>query len=103
MSSCLKEFDEYAADFVKGDKDKRQKVLQDAEASLQSLKDPQKRKSADIYIKVMNKIVEKGDEFVDKEWERVKKLQNGKITKEKKTDMQSRMNILQSFKLKDEL
>jgi endoplasmic reticulum protein 29 len=50
----------------------------------------------------MRKVVDKGDEFVSTEMTRVQNLLQGKITKDKKEEMQYRVNILQSFR-KDEL
>lgn len=103
LSSCIKEFDEYASSFMKGAKPEREGILKKAESKAKELKDDRQKKSADTYVKVMRKVAEKGDEFVAKELERVSNIQKGKLTKEKKTEMQSKVNILQSFRLKDEL
>lgn len=103
LSSCIKEFDEYAANYMKSDKSRREQILKDAENKAKTLKDDHQKKSADTYVKIMRRLTEKGDDFVEQEIERVSNIQKGKITKEKKTEMRSKLNILQSFRAKDEL
>lgn len=49
----------------------------------------------------MEKILEKGDGFVNLETERVKKLRSGKVSDEKKKELGIRLNILQTFQLFD--
>lgn len=55
------------------------------------------RKSAEVYVKVMRKIIEKGDDFLSSEVSRVDTLSKGKLAKEKKDEMERRLNILMSF------
>lgn len=45
----------------------------------------------------MEKILEKGDDFPKTEIERVKKLLSGKVSDEKKKELNTRLNILQAF------
>lgn len=45
----------------------------------------------------MQKIIEKGDEFAATENKRLQKLLNGKISMDKKKELQHRLNILQIF------
>lgn len=45
----------------------------------------------------MDKIIETGDDFINTEQQRLKKLLDGKISEEKKKQLQIRTNILQSF------
>lgn len=47
----------------------------------------------------MEKILEKGDEFTQLEYERVNKILNNKISNEKKKELGIRLNILQSFQV----
>lgn len=47
----------------------------------------------------MDKIIEKGDEFTKTEIERVKKLLSGKVSDEKKKELNIRLNILQAFQI----
>lgn len=49
----------------------------------------------------MEKIIEKGDDFVQKEQERVKKIMSSKVSEEKKNELGIRINILQTFQLYD--
>lgn len=56
----------------------------------------------------MEKIIEVGDDFINTEQQRLKKLLDGKISEEKKKQLAIRTNILQSFqqaakKVSDEL
>lgn len=49
----------------------------------------------------MEKILEKGEEFIQTEHERVKKLLSGKVSDEKKKELGIRVNILLTFQLHD--
>lgn len=49
----------------------------------------------------MEKILEKGDDFITKETARVKKILEGKISNEKKQALNFKINILGSFKYND--
>lgn len=49
----------------------------------------------------MEKILEKGDDFVKSETERVTKLRNSKVSADKKKELGVRLNILQTFQLFD--
>lgn len=55
-------------------------------------------KKAQIYVKIMEKIKEKGKEYVDKESARVTKIMAGKITPEKEAEMKEKLNILKVFR-----
>lgn len=55
--------------------------------------------SGKIYKTIMEKIIEKGDDFVKTEHDRIKKLLSEKISDEKKKNMAIRINILQTFQL----
>jgi endoplasmic reticulum protein 29 len=45
----------------------------------------------------MQKVIERGNQFIDSEIERVKNIISGKLADNKKTEMKGRLNILQSF------
>ena len=77
----------------------RKEILRQAEEAWDKLvSGGQDRKSAEVYVKVMRKILEKGDDFLRSETERVDSLRKGaKITGDKKAEMERRLNILQSF------
>ena len=89
-------------------KEDRSGVLKEAENLWDKIHGPRMSKRADIYIKIMRKIVDSDLEFVNKEIERVKKLLKGKISSDKKEELEEKTNILKSFvsltrKVKDEL
>ncbi|RWS28896.1 endoplasmic reticulum resident protein 29-like protein [Leptotrombidium deliense] len=98
LDKCLQDFDEMAETFMapKATKEIKQKVLSEAEKKAEGLSDEEK-KSADVYVKLMQKVVERGDKFVASEHERVKNIIAGKVSETKKKEMQARLNILQSF------
>lgn len=85
--------------------EKRKKILRITEDLWDKASGKSKQKSAEIYVKSMRKILDKGDDFTDSELKRIENILKGKISKEKVTEMQYRINILQSFKItpKDEL
>lgn len=52
---------------------------------------------ASVYIKIMQKIKEKGAEYVEKEMARVKKLMAGKLTPAKLSELEGKVSILRVF------
>lgn len=105
---CLEEFDELARKFVKADEKERDALLEEAKKKKEKVEGEADQKSAAIYVAVMKKIKEKGDEFPVTEKQRVKKVLDGKVSAEKKAQFQARLNILAGFiaaagKAKDEL
>ena len=81
------------------------KIIVEAEKIKSSLNE-EKSKKADLYIKIMHKVVSDGEGFIGKETDRVKKLLDGKFSETKKKQLEQRINILKSFvqqKTKDEL
>ena len=93
-------------EFVKASDEDKAKLVAQAEAEAGKLKDEKQKASADMYIKTMKKVVEKGNEFISTETQRVEKLQSGKVSDKKKEQLNDRLNILASFSaglVKDEL
>lgn len=105
LPACIKEFDEMAKEFWLAPTDRRQEILTKASGIASGYTDEDKKSRAQIYIKTMEKIVEKGELFVDLEIQRVEKLSTGKVSENKKNQLKDRLSILQSFQLrkKDEL
>lgn len=98
LPGCLESFDALAGQFAAThDSSDRKEILRQAEDALGNVSLDGERKSADIYVKVMRKIVEKGDAFLQSELARVENLRKGKLSKEKKEEMDRRLNILHSF------
>ena len=66
---------------------------------LQSIKQyPDEEKTGEYYLKVMKKISEKGNTFVETEISRLQKLLEGHLTGDKRDEMYKRMNVLNVFK-----
>lgn len=93
-------------DFFKaGKKAAQEKVIAKAEEAFKELTSDSEKTSAEIYIKTMKKVLEKGKEFVETEIARVERLKAGKVSDKKKEQLADRLSILTSFKIrqKDEL
>ena len=102
----MEEFDKVAEEFAKENcNEKRKQLLRKTEDLWDKVTGNTNQKSAEVYVKTMRKIIEKGNEFMNNELKRVQNILKGKLSKEKTTEMQHRINILQSFKIitKDEL
>lgn len=98
LPGCLQQFDNLAASFSKAkDKDSKKSLLRDAEDLWDKTSGRADQQKAETYVKTMRKALEKGDEFIDAEMKRVQNLAKGKLSKDKKQEMQYRINILQSF------
>mmetsp|Transcript_83948 Transcript_83948/g.187410 ORF Transcript_83948/g.187410 Transcript_83948/m.187410 type:complete len:241 (-) Transcript_83948:118-840(-) len=60
-------------------------------------------KKAGVYVKIMQKIKDKGESYVAGEITRVQKILEGKISPEKQAEMKTKLRILDVFNEKDEL
>lgn len=58
-------------------------------------------KKATIYVKIMAKVQTNGQEYIQKELERVRRVMAGKITPEKTAELEDKVNILNVFAAKD--
>lgn len=109
LDDCLAEFDDIAIKFAEKSttKDQQKKLLEEAKKKEAALTKEADKKSAKVYVKLMEKAVERGNIFFESENERVKNILSGKIADAKKSELQGRLNILNSFLLanlkKDEL
>jgi len=99
LDSCLEEFDDLAAKFAKhkASKEEQKKVLETAKTKASALNKEPEKKSANIYVKIMEKAIERGVVFYDSERQRVQNLLSGKLSDTKKKELQGRLNIIQSF------
>ncbi|XP_013193360.1 protein windbeutel-like [Amyelois transitella] len=109
LPGCVKSLDKLAVKFIKAsDNENRKKILKELEEDVKKLSDKEAA-SGKVYKTIMSKILEKGDDFIKSESERVKKILSGKVSEEKKKELGIRTNILQAFQLahisaaKDEL
>lgn len=104
LPGCIEQFDALATEFIKAkDKEQREELITQGKDMLtKGLDSPKNTEYAQIYLKLMEKVMEKGDEFVLKEIQRVESLRKTKVTVDKRESLQKRLNILQSF-VHDEL
>lgn len=105
LPGTIEQFDNIAVEFIQQkSKDKRKDILLKAEKLWDKVEGKQKQKSAEVYVKMMRKALEKGDEFFQTETIRINNVLKGSMTTEKKSDLGVRLNILESFKTQhDEL
>ena len=96
LPSCLSSFDELAESFMESEPAKRRMLLEKAKTKGAELEGKAKA-SADVYIKIMQLILDRGNGFVASEEARVKNLLGGKITSAKKEELRARLNIIRSF------
>lgn len=94
----IDELDQIAKKFMK----------EKADADIESAKklaegDYKTDRKAAMYVKIMQKVKEKGDEYIESETKRVAKILEGKVTPEKAAEMGDKMKILGVFATKDEL
>ncbi|KAI1293707.1 Endoplasmic reticulum resident protein 29 [Halotydeus destructor] len=98
LEQCVESLDVIAEQFIATDcKVGREKLLEQAKSAAANLELDSEKKAADIYVKLMQKILERGNAFVESEQERVKNLLEGKVSDAKKSELKIRVNILQSF------
>ncbi|KAJ8711103.1 hypothetical protein PYW07_008345 [Mythimna separata] len=91
----IKELDKLAIQFMQGEKNERKKVLKKTEEHLKIM--DKESSSGTIYKTIMENILQKGDDFIQSEVDRVKKLLSGKVSDQKKRELGTRINILQTF------
>jgi len=105
LPACLEEFDKLVSQFFKAGEDGKAAILKKAEDAAAALTQAQDQESAEVYVKMLRKVLDKGDKFIQQETERVEKLRDGKVSDKKKEQLGRRLNILTSFelRLKDEL
>lgn len=87
--------------FASADATARKLLLREAEDLWDKASGASEQKAAEMYVKTMRKIIDKGNEFVETEMKRIQNIVQGKISAEKIQEMNYRLNILQSFR--DEL
>lgn len=98
LPGCLEAFDKIAAKFSQvRDPEVKKALLREAEDLWDKTTGRADQKTAEVYVKTMRKALDKGDDFVLNELKRVQSLAKGKMSKEKKEEVQQRINILQSF------
>ncbi|KAK2576279.1 hypothetical protein KPH14_005645 [Odynerus spinipes] len=102
LPGCVEQLDRLAEEFKASVESNRQEILNKAKVFEETLPEAQ-RAAAKVYVKTMERILERGDIFVQTEQTRLEGLLKGKLSDEKKRTMEERRNILQSFTYRDEL
>lgn len=98
LENCLETFDRLAVQFVTTkNEEERKQILKKAEEEWDGIKNPSEEPSAEMYVKIMRKVIQKGDDFINSEKDRVEGLLKTRVSKEKKQDMEGRLNIIKSF------
>jgi endoplasmic reticulum protein 29 len=102
LPGTLETLDRLAREFFdassSNDGTNQKSLLEQAQKYVKSLVDQKEQKSGESYLKIMESVVKQGAEFLKREGRRVQNLLKGKITNEKKEELQYRANILLSFK-----
>jgi len=102
LPGTLEGLDRLAREFFdassSNDEANQKSILEKAREQVKGLVDKKDQKSGDSYLKIMESVVKQGTEFLKREVRRVQNLLKGKITNEKKEELQYRANILLSFK-----
>ena len=85
--------------FLRGKtKDDQKKVLERAVKDASKETDAEERAKADKYVRIMRSILEKGEDFVQEEKERVQRLLKGdQMSPDKRGEMAATLNVLKSF------
>jgi len=99
LIGCIEEFDKLADELLAAPAKARSEVVKRAEDAWDKAEGLKNQKRAEIYVKIMRKVADLGVEFIKTEDARVKKVMDGKVSKEKKEELEERLNILKSFSL----
>ncbi|XP_011499669.1 PREDICTED: endoplasmic reticulum resident protein 29 [Ceratosolen solmsi marchali] len=102
LPGCVEKLDRLADQFKTSNDKDRQEILNKAKVFQETLPE-EHRTAAKVYVKTMEKIMERGDIFVQTEQTRIEGLLKGKLSNDKKRSMEERRNILHSFTRRDEL
>jgi endoplasmic reticulum protein 29 len=100
LAGCIESLDGLADRILATDDKKEwEKVVKEAESEAAKVgaEGEKQKKRADLYVKIMKKIVSDGLSFIEKETARTNKLMEGKITEAKKGELAEKVNILRSF------
>ncbi|XP_031549782.1 endoplasmic reticulum resident protein 29-like [Actinia tenebrosa] len=108
LQGCVEKFDKLAEKFLNSAITKADEVISEAETLLKETKHKKYQTAGDIYVKIMKKVKENGEDYIKNEVSRVNKLLKDKITEKKRELFTIRLDILTSFqhfisKKKDEL
>lgn len=89
-------YDTIAKQFMTS-KAERETLLASMTESVEGETEEEYKTSGKYYIKVMNKVLEKGDEYPKKEMERLQRMLEGNMKADKRDNMYKRKNIISQF------
>ncbi|KAL4703510.1 hypothetical protein ACJJTC_018094 [Scirpophaga incertulas] len=95
LTGCIKELDELAIKFMNASEENRKIMLKVLEEAMDH--GYKNSTSGKIYKSIMVKVVEKGDDFLTLEHDRLTNILRDQVSKEQKKALGIRMNILQTF------
>merc|ERR1711892_151551 len=99
LDGCIKEMDTLAEKFSRAtNKEDREKILFAAESWAR-----EKGEDAMVYVKIMKASLDTGHEGVEKEMARVEKVMDNKASDKVIVKMARKLNVLNSFYVRDEL
>lgn len=93
-AGIIHDMNDYAKRFMQ-EGDSRENILSEAEEKAKELEST----DAEYYVKVMKKIQEKGEEFVQTEDDRLGRMLKGGINPKKSDEFTKRKNVLKKFEL----
>ncbi|UJR28609.1 hypothetical protein I4U23_009842 [Adineta vaga] len=102
LPGTLEALDNLAREFFdvssSNDETKAKSIIEKVREQVKGFADKKEQKSGESYLKIMETVGKQGVEFLKREGRRVQNLLKGKITNEKKEELQQRANILLSFR-----
>ncbi|XP_070500998.1 protein windbeutel [Chironomus tepperi] len=97
---CNQKLDEMTDKFMI-QKSQRPEILKQVEEVIGKIDCEEEKSLSKFYAVLMKGIIEKGDDFVNKQQERIAKLLKDKLSKKKVEELTKKLNILSSFKHRD--
>ncbi|XP_055315696.1 protein windbeutel [Sitodiplosis mosellana] len=108
LPECLKQFDEYAAKFVKtvqltsttlstSTPKGAEAIVNEASREATKLETKHQQQIAQIYLLIMRRILERNISFIGAERSRLQKVLDGKISDQKRKEINQKLNILSAF------
>jgi len=90
----IDQFDEFAQSFMTSNQEERSNILNMAKEAVEQQENVAMAK---YYVKVMERIMDKGDSFASTEVERLTRLLDGAISSKKRDEFLMRRNVLEQF------
>lgn len=102
LAGCIEKLDRFADEFKTAGENDKQDILNKVKIFETTLPDNEQR-AAKFYIKTMERIIERGDIFIQTEQTRLESFLQTNLSNDKKRNIEERKNILMSFAPRDEL